>query len=64
MHQDIMNNGVQSIMEMRPNYHKKPLNVEKPDSTFLPHLAPGVNPLLQFALSPVSAFHHTAPILT
>ena len=54
MHQNIMKNGNESIMKMQPNYHKKPLNVEQPDSTFLPHLAPGMNPLLQFALSPVS----------
>ena len=60
MHDRVMKQGNQSIMLMQPDYHRRPLNVEKPDSTFLPHLAPGMNPLLQFALSPVSS----APFVT
>ena len=53
LHSNILKKGIHSILEMKPK-RPTPLAMDKtPQNPFLPHLAPGTNPLLQFALSPV-----------
>ena len=56
LHANILQQGIPSIIDMKPSRPKLSSNIENKasNSPFLPHLAPGTNPILQFALSPVS----------
>ena len=56
LHTSILQQGIPSILDMKPS-RPKLQNMDSRganNSPFLPHLSPGTNPILQFALSPVS----------
>ena len=53
LHSNILKKGIHSILDMKPSKPKRPSLDKSSGQTFLPHLSPGTNPILQFALSPV-----------
>ena len=57
LHSNILKKGINSILDMKPS-RPRPSNMDSngkgSNTPFLPHLSPGTNPILQFALSPVS----------
>ena len=56
LHTSILQQGIPSILDLKPSRPKLAHIDSKANnhSPFLPHLSPGTNPILQYALSPVS----------